>query len=81
MQHHRREWIMIRESILARTDKEEELENMHRILSYQEDSEQLSKVIEVVDLNKYKVIKSTGLVKKFILSRDQKTFCFLFFKN
>jgi hypothetical protein len=81
MQHHRREWIMIRESILSRADREQELENMHLQLRYQEDPEQLSQVLEVVDLNRYKVIKNYGLVKKYILSRDKKNFCFLFFKN
>lgn len=81
MQYQRREWILIRESILARVDRDRELESMHLQLRCLEDLEQFSRVLEVVDLNRYKVIKSNGLIKKFILSRDKKTFCFLFFKN
>lgn len=81
MHHHRREWIMIRETILSSSDKDQELESLHIQICCQEELEKLSQVLEIVDLNKYKVIRKTGLVKKYILSRDKKRFCFMLFKN
>lgn len=81
MNHHRREWIMIRETILSRSDKEQELKSLHIQICCQEELEKLSQVLEIVDLNKYKVVRQPGLVKKYILSRDKKRFCFMLFKN
>jgi hypothetical protein len=81
MQSNRREWIMIRESILSRVDREQELEHLHHQICYQESFEQLSRIMELVDLNRYKVIRDVGGVKKYILSKDKKTFCFLLNKN
>jgi hypothetical protein len=81
MEQYRREWIVIKESILSRIDREQELIYIHHQICYQEDPEQLSQVLELIDLNKYKVIRNSGLVKKFLLSRDKKSFCFLMFKN
>ena len=81
MNHHRREWIMIRETILSRSDKEQELKSLHIQICCQEELEKLSQVLEIVDLNKYKVVRKSGLVKKYILSRDKKRFCFMLFKN
>jgi len=81
MNHRRREWIMIRETILSRSDKEQELESLHIQICCQEELEKLSQVLEIVDLNKYKVVRQSGLVKKYILSRDKKRFCFMLFKN
>jgi hypothetical protein len=76
-----REWVIISESIRSRIDREQAIAQLHLILTVTENLPCLCRVIEVVDLNRYKVFRKEGQVKKAILRKDKKTFEFFFFKN
>jgi hypothetical protein len=69
--------VMVKKSSSNDHALEYELEQLHRILMTIEDFERIAKVYEVIDLNRFKVIRKTGRVKKSLLRRDPKHFEFL----
>jgi len=76
-----REIVVVSEILRSGIDREKELEYIHRLLSQKELPDQLCRIYEILDLNRYKVISHPGLVKKVLLRKDKKTFEFLFNKN
>lgn len=69
--------VMVKKSSSNDHALEHELEQLHRILMTTEDFERIAKVYEVIDLNRFKVIRKTGRVKRSLLRKDFKQFEFL----
>lgn len=60
---------------------EHEVEMLHQLLFYVEKVDNLAKVYEVIDINKYKISSKPKLVKEMFQSRALKPFVFLNNKN
>jgi hypothetical protein len=58
-----------------------EVEWLHDVLYHVEELENFCKAHELIDLNRYRIVTRTGLVKKAVLRKDFKAFEFISNKN
>jgi hypothetical protein len=79
--HRNRKLVIVGEAARSGVNRQWEMDYMHQLLSRCETLDQLSLIYEVIDLNRYKVIRKPGLVKSILLQKDKKRFQFLFNRN
>ena len=73
--------VLFNHEIMTQKAIEHEVEQLHQLLYAIERIENLIIAHEIIDLNKYKVIKKNTQLRKLIRLRDLKPFVFLNCKN
>ncbi|MBK8710577.1 MAG: hypothetical protein IPL97_01645 [Niastella sp.] len=62
-------------------DMEREVALLHELLYHIEQSDNIATAHEIIDLNKYKVIRKVAIVKDYIRSKKEIPFVFLNNRN
>lgn len=73
--------VLVKDNHLDKDAIEFELEQLNRLLFVFETIDNLSAAHEVFDLNKYKIICSTKIIKQFLKQKEVKPFVFIFNRN
>lgn len=83
MKHNQRRDLLVLLSNEHRSQQaiEQEVEWLHELLFHMEEIDHFCKAHEVLDLNRYKVIKNINRIRRSVLRRQQKAFEFVSNKN
>lgn len=73
--------VLFNQELLSPQAIEHEVELLHELLQTVERLENLVTAHEIIDLNKYKVIKKSLIIRNTIRHQELKTFVFLNCKN
>ena len=79
--NHRDLLLMLNHELMSQKAYELEVTRLHELLYNIECTENVAKACELIDLNKYKIIKSTAGVKNFLRSREKRAFVFVNNRN
>ncbi|ODT52666.1 MAG: hypothetical protein ABS68_08845 [Niastella sp. SCN 39-18] len=73
--------VLLKHELMKPQDMEREVAHLHELLFHIEQSDNIAKAHEIIDLNKYKVIRKAVIVKDYIRSKKEIPFVFLNNRN
>lgn len=73
--------VLFNQEMMSPQAIEHEVEQLHQLLYAIEGIENLITAHEIIDLNKYRIIKSSSQLRKHLRLRDLKPFVFLNCRN
>lgn len=73
--------VLLKYELMKPQDMEREVAHLHELLFHIEQSDNIAKAHEIIDLNKYKVIRKAVIVKDYIRSKKEIPFVFLNNRN
>lgn len=73
--------MLLKHELMKPQDMEREVAHLHELLFHIEQSDNIAKAHEIIDLNKYKVIRKAVIVKDYIRSKKEIPFVFLNNRN
>lgn len=82
MDYSRRELVVLSRPALSRKeDFEQEVRLLHQLLQYAERWESFCAVHEIIDINRYKIIRKPWQIQQVLQEKPIKPFVFLINKN
>ena len=82
MDYSRRELVVLsRPGLSRKEDYEQEVRLLHQLLQYAERWESFCAVHEIIDINRYKIIRKPWEIQQILQDKPVKPFVFLINKN
>ena len=73
--------VLFNQQLMTPQAMEQEVNKLHELLFQVERTDNVASAYEIIDLNKYKIVRTHHIVKRLIRSRKEEAFIFLNNRN